>query len=303
MPRGDLANLLRSMALADGAVAATSTKRANSVEVGAGWAYERRSDVGTATSGRVRLARRGARQLRASSQRTLQACFPSIAMATCPLLWDLVRKRIPSIDDALAGLGDRAFWSLHDAAVRWRVFASPKDPLTDEDLGRLALQGTYEAVAVLWLLVTATTSDGWPDVDKFHIARYLPPALAILSLNPSAARIAYVLFARARQLTLDALSGGEGWLWLANYDLREVARTFPDEKGQRIANSPDGQKIVAQMWWLQHHLAPLTTRPWRRSRLWVKGLSPRERLSSDPRVMLVPLALDVMTGELGAYFG
>lgn len=293
------------MALADGAVAATTSQRANPVEERAGWVYQRRSDVGKANSGRVGLARRGGRQLHARSQRTLQTCFPSLSMVTCPLLWDLVRGRLPPMDDAMAGLSDTAFWSLHDATVRWRVFAHPRDRLTDDDLGRLALQGTYEAVAVLWLLVIATTSNGWPNINKIHIARYLPPALAVLSLDPSAARVGYVLFARTRQQALDTLSAGEGRLRLEDYDLREAARSFPDARSDLKAGSPGNRELVnaARMRWLQHHLAPLTTHPWRRSRLWVKGLSPRERLSSDPRVMLVPLALDAMNAELGAYFG
>jgi hypothetical protein len=302
--RGDLAGLLNSMALAEGAVAASPTQRAHAVEKSAGWVYARKADEGEVDSRRIARARRGSLVLQAKSRNRLQACLPCISVATCPLLWELVRGRALAIDDAMATLSDQAFWCLHDAAIRWRVFGRPKAPLTDDDLAQLALQGTYEAVAVLWLLVTGAPSSGWPGGDKIHIARYLPPALAVLSSRPSAARVAYVLFARIRQLTLDDLFGEQGWLWLATYDLREAARSFPGAWVGRIGSGPEWQAGIkaARMGWLLHHLAPFTGCPWRFGRLWQEGLSPRERLSGD-RVGLAPEAVVLMRVALGAYLG
>lgn len=302
--RRDLPGLLRCLATIDAAIAATQERSSHAVERRLQWVRRRRSEAGTTDSGRIRRARHGQCVLRASTIEQIYQHFPEARSPNCPLLWMLVTGKNTVPNDPYAFIGDSAFYAVHKGGVLARIFAVPRDFLSDEDLTRLTLQGTYDAVAVLWLLL-ADTSHRNSTEDRLRIASYLPPAFALLSRDPSAHRVALILFARARQLVLDSVGSDGRRLALETYDLREVADSVPELPTHFAVRNPGRRPpnaVPSEMsQWLKTHQGSVVSGARRRG-VWTRGLSPLEQLSRNtPPEALAPEAVHILREALGKY--
>lgn len=99
--------------------------------------------------------------------------------------------------------------------------------VTEELVGKLAACGSIDAVAVIWSLLLEAAADGSQEI-VWQCARHLPPALALTAQCRSVRRIALLIFARIRQLTLDGLTFDGRTLELAQYELLSVADSSHD---------------------------------------------------------------------------
>lgn len=312
------------MASIETAIYSVPTHSAHAVEKLLGWVDGRNSKAGRKNSGRIAKARTGKHVLPERTLARLVLCCGVVSPVTRSPLWELVRTgRFP---EGLGGddygmLNDAAYWVIHVpipliSAVRGRAWLV--DRITEDRLVRLVAQGSLDAVAALWMLIL----DGGKaksDLKRiFTIATYIPPTLALLSLSPAGLRVARLLFARIRQLTLDHLTFDGYQLSLERYDLAKVAGTVTGWSPGCVGPANPYKKIggrakivptpLAILDWIERSRAPV--RKVRRQPAkprWRADLSPSEhtterRFELEHFSVMHPKAIGICKAELKEYW-
>ncbi|OOG41405.1 hypothetical protein B0E51_06795 [Rhodanobacter sp. C05] len=312
------------MASIETAIFSVPTHSAHAVEKRLGWVDGRSSEAGNQNSGRIAKARVGKHVLQEGTLATLALQFDDVSSAIRSPLWDLVRTG--SFSENLGGddygvLNDAAYWAIHVpipfiSAERGRSWLIERP--TEDQLAKLAAQGSLDAVAALWMLILDSGKSKSDLKQIFTIATYIPPTLALLSLSPVGLRIARLLFARIRQQTLDNLTFDGYQLSLGHYDLAKVAGTvtgwspgcigpanpYTKERG-RVEAEPLPSVIHD---WLERSRAPM--RKVRRQPAkprWRVDLSPsahtiERRFELEHPSVMHPRAISICKAELKDYW-
>jgi len=323
--RKDFAGTLRSMASIEMAIHSVPTHSAHAVEKLLGWVDGRNSKAGSKNSGRIAKARTGKHVLPEDTLARLTLCCRDVQPLMRSPLWELVRTGRFSEKmgaDAYEILNDAAYWAIHVpiplvSAERGRAWLI--DRFTEDRLANLAAQGSLDAVAALWMLILGSSMQKSDLKQIFTIATYIPPTLALLSRSPVGLRVARLLFARIRQITLDRVVFDGYQLSLESYDLEKVAETvigwspgcigpanpYTKLHGKREA-APTPELIQN---WMTQSRAPL--RKVRRQPAkprWRVNLSPsahttESRFGLKHPCVMHPKAIDICRAELKEYWG
>jgi len=298
MRRG-VAQLLRTIAFADGAARQTPDGSAHAVERKVGWAYQD-EDLNWCDSSRVRRGRCGESNLGPGPLTILCHHFSGVAGADCPLFWVSFQGQGATMRRPYAAISPSVRRIVQQSLPLPPSPGINRDP-PKIDLQRLALEGSFDAVAVMWHLLD-TTSD---PAMRFRVGRYVPPALALLAARPTAARLIHVIFARLRQSHLDGLAYEGRQLSLATYDLTCALDELWTATGMccwedlRRKYPPIHERVMQE--WMERHVAPLEAEGARPS-LWAPGLSPVEHML-EPGMDLHERVLVPLQALLGDYWG
>lgn len=323
--RKDFAGTLRSMASIETAIHSVPTHSAHAVEKLLGWVDGRISKAGSKNSGRIAKARTGKHVLPENTLARLALCCSDVRPLMRSPLWELVRTGRFSGKvgaDAYETLNDAVYWAIHEPfpfvpAVRGRGWLF--ESFTEDRLAKLSAQGSLDAVAALWML---TLDGGMQKIDLkqiFTIATYIPPTLALLSRSPVGLRVARLLFARIRQITLDSVAFDGYQLSLESYDLEKVAETVtgwspscigpanPYTKLHGRRKAPPTPELIQN--WMTQSRAPL--RKVRRQPAkprWRVDLSPsahstESRFELKHPCVMHSKAIDICRAELKEYWG
>jgi hypothetical protein len=221
---------------------------------------------------------------------------PGVTTTARSGVWSLLRKAaLPggSATLLLSTLETTSYWIAH------RRFPHGRQPAIrmsaqDDVLKQLAACGSFDGIAALWALLLEALAHEYLAV-ALNCARYLPPSLALLACTVPGRRVAHVMFARMRQLTLDHVRHDGFMLALAQYDLPTVAATaaglghativqrqmFTPGLGPRVCidlPGPSGLAVempLATLAWIGANRADIAPcdQPHRR-RIWLPKLSP-----------------------------
>jgi hypothetical protein len=202
------------------------------------------------------------------------------------------------------------FGSILGGAIRY----GPRP--TDAELTRVALLGTFDAVAALWILVLRQADIDHKIADALHVARYIPPALALLLRSDEGRRVALFLFAHMRQTTLDVLRADEMGLVLHEYDLVAAARSASvfarvseaTSSGQKPCDEGEARValIASAKAWIEANRAKLYNAPPPFDIKWSRDLSPSKHPNGDGVERLLPRfhreKQALLATALGPYF-
>ncbi len=320
----DFTQLTRGQALvAD--VLGTPERSANSIEAAMGWVRPRSGDAdGTWNARIIDRARSAEQPLSDARLDCLQERFPSIRVTRNLPLWPLLRRG--ELAPEIAGRATKfldapSFWILHAPVHPWvtniREISFERDlhQITDEDLARLTLLGTLNGLTALLLLLYEAQVRRPNRDEALRVAKRIPAALALYGCTSRVCeRVAYLVFARLRQLYLDRIEVDGTKLDLAAYDLATAAMhagewngtDLPSDRMRAGAKKPNAPIPEERTTWLNHWLAPTqsisaSTDSVRR---WREGCGPGARLMRMEKNFfpLCSRAMGVLKATLDKYW-
>jgi hypothetical protein len=206
-------------------------------------------------------------------------------------LWACMRELRVLTGEEWAALDPVSFKASHH--VYYLIGGYKRREMDEELLQRLACCGTFDAIAALLSLQLEASAAGEKEY-AFLCARYLPPAVAMLTPIYISRRVALLIFAYLRGRVLDKARWNRQVLDLTRYDiplLQETAKLVPPlasehplfpRKSQDVswpfARTGSSWELVVpsgRVDWVRSHLPP--TRPVMgagRRRIWRGALSP-----------------------------
>ncbi|MGH8109164.1 MAG: hypothetical protein ACREO1_10680 [Arenimonas sp.] len=228
----DFATRLMGVACTEDAIAHTEMISAHSLERMHGRVKYRSGESGPRNSGLTAKWRLGKHVPCQSSLLRLANQCPSIAPIGHNALWIVLRHGLHTqhdIDQSLLYLDDAAFSTVYGKLPWDRL--EPITPLVIHSgkatrIG-LVMQGSFDAVAALYAISRKYELENEPE-KAIVIASHIPPTLALFKRSAATQRLAYLIFARLRQLSLDSLRFAGKSLRLSSYDLDEALSTAPD---------------------------------------------------------------------------
>jgi hypothetical protein len=221
----DLAATLLTVACAEG-VLETDQASPHAWEAERYGATPRGYGSGSKTRGTMARSRSGQHVVSFPRLAEWQQDRPRVTTTARSGVWSLLRRAdLPggNATSLLSTLETTPYWIVH------RRFPHGREPAIrmsaqDDVLKQLAACGSFDGIAALWALLLEAMAHGYLAV-ALNCARYLPPSLALLACTVPGRRVAHVMFACIRQLTLDHLRHDGNMLALANYDLPAVSAT------------------------------------------------------------------------------
>lgn len=268
----DFASTLMTVACADALLMSDGCASAHAWEAGEYGLIKRGYGFGSKTRGSLARNLSGKVVVSHSRLEEWKAGRPAVAaLAACPLWLQLRHPRQLTTDELIA----------QEPTTRMTMhinnFFAPnrRAKVTEELIGQLATCGTLDAVAALWSLLLEAKAEDSHEI-AWQCARHMPPALALAAQNRPVRRVALPIFARIRQLALDALNFNGQKLQLSRYELLRVSESAVDLPPLQItgsfrssppvivgyrtsANRTVGRELVvpeARLSWVLKHLIP-----------------------------------------------
>jgi hypothetical protein len=230
--------------------------------------HPRGGDSGSGGSNLYRKHHRGEHAAERPALQAMVELAPQIEYDTYSVFWSLL-ELIPrgprETRQGLLKVDDVAYYSCHEPFLFPSLGRFPGPPIAPM-VDVLTARGTPDAVATLVLLALGQRVD--PDI-AWSAARALPAALTIWGLRPGVQRVLPFVWARLRQLGLDALRRGSLRLLLEQVEmpLPDPPPGYPLEKiphmYKRSTSRPKPAPIKDPVFlaWLERHQAPETDLP------------------------------------------
>ncbi len=223
----DFASTLMSVACAEAVLIHDRMQSAHAWEATEYGSKKRKGDSGTKTRGSMARNRSGQVMVSFSRMAIWENGREEVSHIKTSALWESLRKPRALTESEWAALDPVTFKASHHVFCLIGGFKR-----RDEDevlLQRLACCGTFDAIAALVSLRLEALAR--EDVEfAFRCARYLPPAIAMLSPSSIARRVALPIFAYLRGCVLEEARWNRQVMDLTRYDiprLQESAERLP----------------------------------------------------------------------------
>ena len=223
----DFASTLMSIACAEAVLFHDRMQSSHAWETSKYGSKKRDSYSGTKTRGSMARNRSGQVIVSFSRMAIWEDGREEVSQIKQSALWGCLRELRVLTADEWAALDSVSFKASHD--VFYLIGGHKRRDRSEDLLQRLACCGTFDAIAALVSLHFEALAAGDGEY-AFDCARYLPPAIAMLSPACIARRVSLLLFAYLRRRLLDKAKWNRLVLDLTRYDiplLQESAERAP----------------------------------------------------------------------------